>query len=137
MPWFDLWRRCRHREKGVFSVVEVVLEKGWQYARSGSIVSLPNRWIPPIRLLLLDTTVDVNPLYAEVPPVLDVLSVPGVVPHLRGLIPLRPIDTPGGRNVRGRGPRTRNRLRRMGGSVVLHELRLSVLPVDLLIARVG
>jgi len=136
MPWFHLWRRCRHREKGVVSIVEVVLEKGWQYARSGSIMSLPNRWIPPIQLLLLDTTVDINPLYGDVPPVLDVLSVPGVVPHLRGLIPLRSIGTPCGR-VRGGGPRTGDCLRRMGGLVFLHKFRLSVLPVDLLIAREG
>jgi len=29
MPPPDLWRRCRHREEGVVSVVEIVLEEGW------------------------------------------------------------------------------------------------------------
>jgi len=60
-------------------------------------MSLPNRWIPPIGLLLLDATVDINLLYGEVPPVLVVLSIPGFVPHLRGLVPLRLIGRRRGR----------------------------------------
>lgn len=100
-------------------------------------MSLPDRRVPPIQLLLLSTTVDVNSLHSEVPPILNVLSIPGVVPHIRGLFPLRPIGAPGGRYFWGGGPGTGNGLSQAGGLIVLHKLGFSVLPVDLLIGCEG
>jgi hypothetical protein len=117
----------------VVSVVEVVLEEGRQYARSRSIMSLPDRPVPPVQLFFLSTTVDIDPLDGKVPPILSVLSVPGVVPHPRGLFPLGLVGTPTGRNVWVRRPGTRNGLGRAGGLIILHKLGFSVLPVDLLV----
>lgn len=102
MPGIDLWRRCRHREKGVFSVVEVVLEEGRQYARSRSIVNLPNRRVPPTQLFFLTAAVNIDSLHGNVSTIRSVLPVPGVV-HLRR-------------------PSIRNGLGRVGGLVILRNL---------------
>jgi hypothetical protein len=83
VPGFDLWQRCRHREKGVVSVVEVVLEEGGQYPWSGSVMGLPDKGVPPVQLLFLNAAVDINRLGGEVLPIPKVPPVPAAVLHRR------------------------------------------------------
>ena len=49
-------------------------------------MSFPDRQVPPIQLFSM--TINVNPLHSELNPILNVLPIPGIAPHISGLFPV-------------------------------------------------